>query len=57
MLDTFNVDLIPVHEMEAVVEGLLALSALRPHEGLFRVLENGTPMPVAWPEVCTSWQC
>lgn len=50
VLEEFNVDLVPVHEMESVIEGLLALHALRPPGSLFTVSEAGTNVPVPWPE-------
>jgi hypothetical protein len=49
MLDTrvVQVELVPVQEMESVIEGLLALHALRPPESLFTVSEVSQRRAVA----------
>ena len=41
----FNVELQPVHEMESVIEGLLALHALQPEGELFTVTQQSPRDP------------
>lgn len=53
-LDALGVELVPVKELSAVVDGLLFLASHRsasPDGLLFEVPEDGPPVAVPWPEV------